>query len=260
MAILTLTDNGPPPQAATARPLLLLSSRGEKPARMSQSGTNESRHRLATEQVASMKHPSTRAVFDYWDRKRANRPAPARAEINPSEIRTALGDTFMLSADFTNQLRFRLAGTRVCALFGREIKGEAVAELWSEASRKSIDALLTGVVHESDGVVAGVTARTEDGNETDLELLLLPLAHSGHARIRALGVLAPALTPPYWIGIKPIAELTLGTLRHIGDGLEVHPAAPLAPSVEPSVEDVRLRHGFVVYTGGRETPFGKRTG
>jgi hypothetical protein len=259
MAILTLTGNGQPPHATAARRLLLLAGRGEKPARMSQSGTNESRHRLATEQAASMKHPSTRAIFDYWDRKRGTRPAPARAEINPSEIRTALGDTFMLAADFTDQLRFRLAGTRVCALFGREIKGEAVPEMWSETSRKSIDALLASVVHESDGVVAGVTARTEDGSEIDLELLLLPLAHSGHARIRALGVLAPVLTP-YWIGIKPVAELTLGTLRHIADGLEVHPVAPLAPALEPSVEDVRLRHGFVVYTGGRDTPFGKRTG
>ena len=259
MAILTLTGDGPPPQVIAARRLLLLHGRVEKPARMSQSGTNESRQRLATEQVTSMKHPSTRAVFDYWDRKRGTRPAPARAEINPSEIRTALGDTFMLAADFTDHLRFRLAGTRVCALFGREIKGEAVTELWGETSRKSVDALIAGVVHESDGVVAGVTARTEDGGETDLELLLLPLAHSGHARIRAIGVLAPVLTP-YWIGIKPVAELTLGILRHIGDGLEVHPAAPLAPSVEPSVEDVRLRHGFVVYTGGRDTPFGKRTG
>ena len=42
--------------------------------------------------------------------------------------------------------------------------------------------------------------------ETDLELLLLPLAHVGHARIRALGVLAPMATP-YWIGAKPVAEL-----------------------------------------------------
>src|ERR1035437_6214707 len=29
-------------------------------------GDNERRRRLATEQVASMKHQSTRAVFDYW--------------------------------------------------------------------------------------------------------------------------------------------------------------------------------------------------
>jgi hypothetical protein len=202
-----------------------------------------------------MKHPSTRAVFEYWDRKRGGRPAPARADIDPTDIRNALGDTFMLAADFVDQLRFRLAGTRVCALFGREIKGEAFATLWSETTRKSVEDLLTAVTDESAGVVAGVTARTTDGHQADLELLLLPLAHTGHARIRALGVLAPAQSP-YWIGAKPVAELTLGTLRHIGDGAESHPA----PRLAPAIEDVRLRHGFVVYSGGRETPSGERTG
>ena len=202
-----------------------------------------------------MKHPSTRAVFEYWDRKRAGRLAPARADIDPTEIRYALGDTFMLAADFVDQLRFRLAGTRVCALFGREIKGEAFAALWSETTRKSVEDLLTAVTDESAGVVAGVTARTADGSQTDLELLLLPLAHAGHARIRALGVLAPAQTP-YWIGVKLVAELKLGTLRYIGDGVESHPA----PRLAPAIEDVRVRHGFVVYSGGRETPSGERTG
>jgi hypothetical protein len=202
-----------------------------------------------------MKHPSTRAVFDYWDKKRAGRPAPARAEIDPTEIRHALGDTFMLAADFVDQLRFRLAGTRVCALFGREIKGEAFAALWSETTRKSVEELLAAVTGESAGLVAGVAARTADGSEIDLELLLLPLAHAGHARIRAIGVLAPAQTP-YWIGTKPVTELTLGTVRHLGDGIESHPA----PRLAPSVEDVRVRHGFVVYSGGRETPSGERTG
>jgi hypothetical protein len=202
-----------------------------------------------------MKHPSTQAVFEYWDRKRGGRPAPARAEVDPTEIRHALGDTFMLAADFVDQLRFRLAGTRICALFGREIKGETFATLWSETTRKSIEDLLTAVTDDSAGVVAGVTARTADASQINMELLLLPLAHAGHARIRALGVLAPAQTP-YWIGAKPVTELTLGTLRHIGDGVESHPA----PRLVPSVEDVRVRHGFVVYSGGRETPSGDRTG
>src|SRR4029077_7860543 len=137
------------------------------------------------------KHASSRTVFDYWDKKRGARPGPGRTDLDPTEIRHALSDTFMLAADFTNQLRFRLAGTRVCALFGREIKGEIFAELWSEATRTSVEDLLTAVTRESAGVVAGVTARTEDANQTDLELLLLPLAHVGYARIRILGVLAP---------------------------------------------------------------------
>jgi hypothetical protein len=202
-----------------------------------------------------MRHASTRAVFDYWNRKRGIRPAPERADIEPAEIRQALSDTFLLAADFLDQLRFRLAGTRICALFGREIKGEAFAELWGETSRKAIDDLLAIVTDEKTGAVAGLTGRTEDGAETDLELLLLPLAPSGHARIRALGVLAPTV-PPYWIGAKPVLELELGTLRHVGADVDNR----LAPRLVPGADGGRVRHGFVVYSGGREPPSGEQTG
>ena len=202
-----------------------------------------------------MKHASSRVVFEYWNKKRGTRPAPERADIDPTEIRHALSDTFMLAADFVDQLRFRLGGTRVCALFGREVKGEAFAALWSETDRKAIDDLLAIVTDETTGVVAGLTGRTDDGAETDLELLLLPLAHIGLARIRALGVLAPTI-PPYWIGAKPVVELTLRTLRHIGTDAE----SRIAPRLVAATDGVRVRHGFVVYSGGRETPSGERTG
>jgi len=202
-----------------------------------------------------MKHASTRALFDYWNERRGSRPAPERADIDPAAIRHALGDTFMLAADFVDNLRFRLAGTRVCALFCREIKGEEFQSLWDEKSRNSVEDLLTVVNNETVGAVAGLTGRTADGTELDLEFLLLPLAHTGHARIRALGALVPVV-PPYWLGEKPLIELELGTLRHIGSEIESFGAHRFAPSIEA----VELRHGFVVYTGGRETPPGKRTG
>jgi hypothetical protein len=202
-----------------------------------------------------MKHPSSLVVYEYWERKRGSRPAPERADIDPTEIRYALSDTFMLAADFVEQLRFRLAGTRVCALFAREIKGEAFSAMWSEASSRAVEELLAVVTEEKTGVVAGLSARTDDGAETDLELLLLPLAHTGHARVRALGVLAPAVAP-YWLGAKPVTELTLGTLRHIGAGV----GGRLGPRLVPAANSSRIRHGFVVYSGGRETPSGEQTG
>jgi hypothetical protein len=194
-------------------------------------------------------------VFDYWNKRRANRPAPERADIDPTEIRHALGDTFMLAADFVDQLRFRLAGTRVCALFAREIKGEAFETLWTEASRAGIEDLMGIVTGETAGAVAGLTGRTDDGARVDLELLLLPLAHAGLARIRALGVLAP-LDPPYWLGAKPVTGLEMGTVRHVGPEV----ASPRITFVTPEPERIRVRHGFVVYSGGRETPSGDRTG
>jgi hypothetical protein len=202
-----------------------------------------------------MKHPSTRAVFDYWNEKRGSRPAPERGDIDPGAIRHALGDTFMLAADFVDQLRFRLSGTRVCALFGREMKGEEFQALWNETSRAQIENLLTVVNEETIGAVAGVTGYAEDGASVDLEFLLLPLAHIGHARVRALGVLTP-LVAPYWLGEKPLATLELGVLRHIGAGIE----PTTAPDFPRAVETVRLRHGFVVYSGGLEEASDKRTG
>jgi hypothetical protein len=201
-----------------------------------------------------MKHPSTRALYAYWNEKRGSRAAPDRADIDPAAIRHALGDTFMLAADFADQLRFRLAGTRVCALFCREIKGEAFAELWNEHSRDKIEAVMSIVDTETLGAVAGVTGRTADGTETDLEMLLLPLAHVGHARIRAMGVLVPVV-PPYWLGEKPMVELELGTLRHIGSEQE-----GVGMTQFRTREAGRRRDKFVVYSGGRETPSGERTG
>jgi len=200
-----------------------------------------------------MKHPSTRIVFEYWNKRRGTRAEPERGDIDPTEIRHALGDTFMLASDFVDQLRFRLAGTRVCALFCREIKSEAFLDIWSEASRKAIGELFAIVDEEHVGAVAGLTGHTEDGDRTELEMLLLPLAHSGHARIRALGVLAPT-TPPYWLGARPIGELTLATLRHIG------PEAKTRALPRFGRGENRLRHGFVVYSGGRQTPPEERTG
>jgi hypothetical protein len=200
-----------------------------------------------------MKHASTRAVFEYWNRQRQNRPAPERGDIDPDNIRHALGDAFMLAADFADQLRFRLAGTRVCALFGREIKGEAFTTLWDEQSRQAIEELLSIVTREAGGAVAGLIGRTEEGAATEIEMLLLPLAYNGHTRIRALGVLVP-MVPPYWLGAQPFSELELVGLRHIGPQLKGRGTPRFGRAADAS----RVQHGFVVYSGGLETPPGER--
>jgi hypothetical protein len=202
-----------------------------------------------------MKHVSTRTVFEYWNRLRRNRPAPARGDIDPAAIRHALGDTFMLAADFADQLRFRLAGTRVCALFGREIKGEVFAALWDAQSAQTIEELSTIVTGEAAGAVAGVTGRTEDGAGTEIEMLLLPLAQNGRTRVRALGVLVPTV-PPYWLGANPVTALELVGLRHIEQQVKSGGAHRFGRAADVG----RQRHGFVVYSGGLETPPGERTG
>ena len=76
-----------------------------------------------------MKNASTRLVFEYWDGLRGERAAPERGEIEPGALRHALADTFVLENEPIGPV-FRLAGTRLCALFGREQRGRAFAALW----------------------------------------------------------------------------------------------------------------------------------
>ncbi len=211
-----------------------------------------------------MKHRSSQAVYAYWNEKRGTRPAPERGDIDPADIRRALGDTVMLAADFVERWRFRLAGTRVCALFTRELKGEGLTALWREEDQNKIETLAVTLTHEQVGAVMGLTGVAADGATVDLEMLLLPLAHAGHARIRALGVLAP-LSLPFWLGSKPVTELRLTALRHIGPGPEAFASGPaLAPAQTPATtlptdrpalalhDGGRMRRGLVVYSGGRE--------
>jgi hypothetical protein len=191
-----------------------------------------------------LKHASTRALFDYWNRLRGERAAPPRSDIDPAAIRQVLGDTFMLAADFIDGLRFRLAGTRVCALFGREMKGEDFNALWNEAGRAQITVATLAVVDEANGLVAGVTGRTDQGAETELELLLLPIRGDRRTRVRGVGILAP-LERPYWLGGRPLVELELRARRYLGAG-------PADPCLTANDAGPRTRHGFLVYSGGRE--------
>ncbi len=212
-----------------------------------------------------MKHSSTRELYAYWNERRGARPAPERDEIDPGAIRKSLGDAFVLAHSFSRQHHYRLAGTRVCALFGRELKGEAFSAPWETASRGALDELLTIVADEAVGVVAGANAYNQDGDAIELELLLLPLAHRGHARVRAMGVLVP-IERPYWLGVQPIQDLTLTALRHLDPVVEAQPAPTLtvAPDDEifgpnsPLPDGAEVRHGFVVYEGGRKPTAAER--
>ena len=74
--------------------------------------------------------PRVRQLRDYWESKRRGRALPARADIEPVEIKSLLPDLIIadLFAD-PLRVRFRLAGTRVCDAFGFNIVGRWLEEL-----------------------------------------------------------------------------------------------------------------------------------
>jgi hypothetical protein len=188
-----------------------------------------------------MKHAASRELYAYWEERRGKRSAPERADIEPGAIRQVLSDAFILALDAKAGHPFRLAGTRVCALFGRELKSESFIGVWAAASQTAVCDLLAVLDDERVGTVAGVTAQNADGEPLELELLLLPLSASRPSLARTIGILAP-LKIPQWLGSSPVGALTLGSRRHIGATIETR----LLPRFMAS----RRRH-LVVHEGGR---------
>jgi hypothetical protein len=206
-----------------------------------------------------MKTSANRDLFEYWNKRRGHRIAPERGDIQPDAIRHVLGDSFFLSADDASKFPFRLAGTRVCAMFGRELKNDSFFNLWGKSDQAALRKLMNVVVDEKVGVVAHATGRTTDGGPlvVNLELLLLPLLQRGPLDARVLGTFVP-LTTPFWLGTKFVGPLELGALRHVGPTVDRVPAPPLvvstpittAPSA-PTHQNGLKRRGLVVYEGGR---------
>jgi len=200
------------------------------------------------------------SLFLYWNRLRAGRRAPLRHEIEPADIKTLLADTFILERDGRGEAVFRLAGTRLCAIFGRELKGFAFASLWTERDRRVVSRLIDRAFIDKTVIVISFKGISRSGRHNPLELTVLPL-DGGTTHPRILGSLVP-VERPFWLGADPIVASQVETLRIVDPDREPvflanRPATPV-PSLAPDQRDLasgkprrRVRH-LVVIDGGRD--------
>ena len=186
-----------------------------------------------------MKHPSSREFFAYWDEKRGDARAPDRSEIEPNAVRELLGDIFVLSYDHTVGYPFRVAGTRVCALLGCDLKDRSFSALFVPEARREIEEIIAVVSEEMLAAVAGITATAQDGSTAHLELLLLPFNARAHAPISLTGLLAPFESD---LGVLKNFKLT--SWRYLGH----QPPQRLVPR---ALRKLAIARGFMVYEGLR---------
>lgn len=163
-----------------------------------------------------MRQLATRDLFAYWNRLRGERSAPERSDIDPSAIRSVLADTYMLEVDIAHGFPFRLAGTRVNALFDADQKGLQFIDLWRQEERRNIAAVLMTVADGICPVVAGAVAAPRGQSECAFELLFLPLRHFGRTHSRILGLIKPT-SEAVWLGLLPLGHLALRSLRIVDD-------------------------------------------
>ncbi len=114
------------------------------------------------------------SLKSYWERLRAGRIAPYRAEIDPRQFEGALENMFIIERLAPDNMRIRLAGMKICEMIGMEVRGMQPGFLIDEVDRLRFERLLGVVMGEPAVVELQLEARSRLG-PYHASMLLMPL-------------------------------------------------------------------------------------
>ncbi|HYM02503.1 MAG TPA: PAS domain-containing protein [Stellaceae bacterium] len=121
----------------------------------------------------------------YWNNKRGVRPMPARADIDPLELKSHLGDLLLIDVfPDLSDFRFRLLGTNITATYGRDNTGRTVREIYETSDPETFTSLSTlyrVVATARVPVRAGFSLRAVNKAFIKFDSLYLPLSSDGVA-------------------------------------------------------------------------------
>lgn len=164
---------------------------------------------------ADVMHPGSRRLFCYWERIRGEASAPPRTHIDLKEIKRIVSWLAVIERPAASpDYGWRLAGTGICRLWGRELTGRPVLENWPVSERQTMTRAFDGVVTLLQPFVARFAARCTAGEEVGIELLALPVYPDARQRPQILASLMP-FREPRWSGEQRLTAFRLSSLRVI---------------------------------------------
>jgi len=125
-------------------------------------------------------HKTVQAMYDYWLAKRGSRAMPARADIEPAEIKKLL--PMMVLVDVTNDARrfvYRLVGTQEVSERGTDPTGKPVAEAFFGGSLEESLSCYEYVVRNRAPFCYRDPYAAPDGQVQNDDIVYLPLSDDG---------------------------------------------------------------------------------
>ncbi|MBM7047859.1 PAS domain-containing protein [Rhizobium lusitanum] len=159
-----------------------------------------------------MRQKTSIEIFTYWEQLRGDADAPLRNLIQPPAVSRILPELFILENTSDDNPRFRLAGTTICSLMGREIRGENFAALWAGSQQDDPVRIAAGVMTHVVPALINATGYSVSGRSMTFEMVLMPLRTSGDICDRLLGCLTPTARST-WLGNEHLEFLALDRSR-----------------------------------------------
>lgn len=158
----------------------------------------------------AMRHRDTIELYQYWNELRAGQPAPMRSSVAPAGLGRLLPSIMLLDRTEDGDTVFRLAGSRLCALRGAELRGTRLVDIFNETDRPALTRILQSMRAGGKPVLLDIMANRRPDSGVAMDVALLPLADD---TTQILGI-ATLLGPCDWIGILP-ASFELRGVRFI---------------------------------------------
>lgn len=95
----------------------------------------DTRHTTTRPLDRRVQDPALRSAIGYWDGLRLGRIVPPRMALDPAEMRPILQQAAILEHPRPGTVRIRLAGARISALMGMEVRGMPFRALFDLADR-----------------------------------------------------------------------------------------------------------------------------
>lgn len=159
-------------------------------------------------------HPSSRALFRFWEQMRAENSAPRRDELDLTRVKRLVPHLLIAAYDRANgTYRYRLAGTGVCEIFRREVTGQDMLADWDSFETNVAIRFLSGVVHNQQPCLIRFRMLTDLGQTIGAELVGLPILAMDGA-IHVFGGLFP-FRDVNTLGYSRITNIELSGARSI---------------------------------------------
>lgn len=207
-------------------------------------------------QADIMRHRTSQKLYDYWNHVRGDRSAPNRFDIEPSKIADILPSTFILERAGADTYQFRLAGTRMCEIFGKELRCTNFLAGWPLEDRHLLVRNLSVLTNQAATALIHFQATARAEQAIEFEVLLLPLFHTHKKIDRILGCCSP-LGSPSWLGDKPLLSRRLVANELVwpnSDRQASIPAKSSASTIETQDGSARIvrsaERRFIVFEGG----------
>ncbi|WP_372840631.1 PAS domain-containing protein [Phaeovulum sp.] len=175
-------------------------------------------------------------VRAYWEALRKGRRVPARADVDPRGIESALEYAFIAERIAPGMARFRLAGMHLNDLIGMEVRGMPLSSFFAPEARHRIGEIIEEVFQGPSAAELVLSGETGIGKPPlAARLLLLPLRSDLGDVTRILG----CLVSDGQIGRNPrrflidavhVAAITAGYPTEFGAAA---PSGPQADEIAP---------------------------